>query len=89
MYVPEATKGNLGHLKVALQDRPSVKEDPLATSKQFNQQNQGLEEMAKNFASFVHRHLPCKIPEFGSTTPAFFIWAIPRDWLPTAAMKPT
>ena len=30
--LPEATKGNLGHLKVALQDRDGVKEDPLAAS---------------------------------------------------------
>ena len=40
--LPEATKGNLGHLKVALQDRVGIMEDPLAPSKQLNQRNQGL-----------------------------------------------
>ena len=40
---------------MALQDRAGIKEDSLAASKQFNQQNQGLEEKVKDFASTLKR----------------------------------
>ena len=39
--LPEATKGNLGHLKAALQGRAGVKEGPLAASKQFKSTKPG------------------------------------------------
>ena len=42
-------------LKAALQERTGTKEDPLLASRNFNQQNQGLEEKVYDFAAALKK----------------------------------
>ena len=57
MYVKldDDTKGDLKLLKEASQARAGLKEDPLLASRNFNQQNQGLDEKVTDFASALKK----------------------------------
>ena len=59
----DATKGDLKLLKAVLQERTGTKEDPLLASRNFNQQNQGLDEKVRDFASALTKLFKNAYPE--------------------------
>lgn len=64
----EDAKFSLGNLKTALQERAGVIEDPLAASRQFNQQSQNPNEKVKDFASTFKRLFKNAYPEESMTS---------------------
>ena len=50
-------------MKAALQDRAGKKEDPLAASKDFNEQSQSVDERVADYASSLKKLFKIAYPE--------------------------
>ena len=64
----DETKGDLRLLKVVLQERAGMKEDPLLASKNFNQRSQGPDEKVNDYASALKKLFKIAYPEEAVTS---------------------